>query len=417
MKTPLVHTAACWVLATTALLATAQVPGAPVAHYELQQAMLTPTPAPTSGLHKRQLLEEILSRLNPNHNRAEGDSADEEASNNANGDGEANTSDTTTESSTSTTSRNTRTSQTSETTPTSNDDEETVTSRTTQTRTSRTSTSRTTSSTDTEDDSGDSETSTTSKSSSSPTSKSTSTKSTSSMVVVTVTRPGITTTALVPPSPTIDQANGEKADVGSSGNQTTIIAASVSTAGGLALAVIIWFLYIRRKNRMRYGDEDTFAKSATKPYTPPSRPYVPANQSPSLFALQGHGNDGYVKQEADVFVTGQRLLGDQYEQPKVSNEAPNDSTQLLPPGRPYQQQPPPPQPRMQPSASFRPGPPAPGMYGVPRRQQTQPLIQPQSQPQPQQQYRPPVHHNTMPRQQQQYQQQHEVPYNTYNNGY
>ncbi|KAJ2795024.1 hypothetical protein H4R20_006024 [Coemansia guatemalensis] len=162
-----------------------------------------------------------------------------------------------------------------------------------------------------------------------PTDSPTPTDESSSMVVVTATRPGVTTTTMVGPAPTIDDANGDKADVGTSGNLTSIIVASSVTAAALLLCTVLFYLYRRRKNRMTHGEEDFFAKgplggsplsgadntvTTTSPFIPPAQP----------------SGDGYVKPEDNTFygagaITNGRRTEDSFRsQPAVS-----DNTHLL----------------------------------------------------------------------------------------
>ncbi|KAJ2787122.1 hypothetical protein GGI15_000998 [Coemansia interrupta] len=395
--------AVCWVLATTAVISMAQENGNSSAAFkrvaeaqvaeavESQDILQTPTPTVVPGRHPRQLLQSIIDALNPNKDgRADGDSSEGNtdntedtgtASDNNNNNNNSQTSDDTPSSSPQTS----RTSDTDSqpTSDTSDGNQDTETSDTSTSRTRNTSTRRT-SSTDggSEDSSTDSSTKTSStKTSSTKTSPTTTSKSTS-MVVVTVTRPGSTITTVAPPPPTIDQANGDKADVGTSENLTTIIAAPTATAVALMLFAVLFYLHRRRKNRIRYSDDDTFTKGAAGKAT---KPYAPPNNPTGLFAPREHGNDGYIKEEAGN-------SGDYY-----PSHGPNDNTRLLPPqqfGQPAA------------GANFRPMGAAAGVAGMagaaavaggagaygrqqpqqPHRQPTQPSYQPsyQQQPLPQQ---------------------------------
>ncbi|KAJ1932363.1 hypothetical protein EC988_009484 [Linderina pennispora] len=87
------------------------------------------------------------------------------------------------------------------------------------------------------------------------------------MVVVTITRPGLTTTMLRD-FPTIDQANGEKADVGASTNLTTVIAAPCVTAGGLLVCAIVFYFMRRRAVSSKYGVDDIFSQPVNQSSDP-----------------------------------------------------------------------------------------------------------------------------------------------------
>ncbi|KAJ1841862.1 hypothetical protein LPJ73_005980 [Coemansia sp. RSA 2703] len=398
--------AVCWVLATTAAISLAQENGNSRAEFKRvaeaqvaetigsQDIFSTPTPTVVPARHPRQLLQSIIDALNPNKDgRADGDSSD--AGNTDNTDNTETASDNnnnnsqTSDSTPSSSSRSSRPSNTNsqQTSDTSNDNQDTETSDTPSSRTSRSSTQRTSS---TEDNGDESSTNSSTKTSSSKTSSTKSSPTTTSksttMVVVTVTRPGSTITTVAPPPPTIDQANGDKADVGTSENLTTIIAAPTATAVALMLFAVLFYLHRRRKNRIRYSDDDAFSKGGAGKAT---KPYVPPNNPEGLFAPRDHGNDGYIKEEAGN-------LGDYYP-PHV----PNDNTLLLPP----QQQPP----------QF--GQPAAGSQFHPmdtRHQPSQPHRQPTQlpyQPPHRQQPRPPQFHNQAPPPSQ------FVNGNTVNNGY
>ncbi|KAJ1725431.1 hypothetical protein LPJ53_000361 [Coemansia erecta] len=398
--------AVCWVLATTAAISMAQEDGNSSAAFKRvaeaqvaeavgsQDILQTPTPTVVPARHPRQLLQSIIDALNPNKDvRADGDSSDEgntdntdntgTASDNNNNNNNSQTSDDTPSSS----SQPSRTSNTDNqpTSDTNDDNQDTETSNTSTSRTSNTSTRRTSS---TDDDGDDSSTDTSTKTSSTKTSSTktspTTTSKSTSMVVVTVTRPGSTITTVAPPPPTIDQANGDKADVGTSENLTTIIAAPTATAVALMLFAVLFYLHRRRKNRIRYSDDDTFTKGAAGKAT---KPYAPPNNPEGLFAPREHGNDGYIKEEAGN-------LGDYY-----PSHGPNDNTRLLPPQQPQQFG----QPAA--GANFRPMGAAAGVAGMagaaavaggaaaynrqqpqqpqqPHRQPTQPSYQPSYQPQP-----------------------------------
>ncbi|KAI7834795.1 hypothetical protein BX661DRAFT_175537 [Kickxella alabastrina] len=442
MKPILAKVTVYWLLATSALLATttpaAAEPRVPRIHkrvVEVSSTEILPpstpaTPIPNVALmrHPRQLLSNILDILNPGNIGK--DSSDSES--NAAADGEESTQVTDDETTptqepssttptTRSTSRNTSSSRSmsdTETTPTSDTGDDgdvvTVTSSTTQTRASS-STSKSESSTkssDDNDESTDDEPTDTNDDESTPTptdSSSSATRSSSisstktSLVLVTVTRPGTTITAMVSASPTIDQANGEKADVGAVENLTTVIVAPTVAAVALLLLAILFFLHKKRKNRIRYDGEDAFASGPTKPYTPPTKPYAPPNQVNSVFNPTGHSNDGYVKEENDLFTSNERRMGDHYSPPQPAN----DNTQLLPNSQYQQQQAPFAQhatgdymqaPGAAPVAGG-------GLYGVPLQQQPshQSVRQP---PQP-----------IMNWQQQPPRPQQGAPYNNNNNGY
>ncbi|KAJ2614969.1 hypothetical protein H4S08_001450 [Coemansia sp. RSA 1365] len=151
----------------------------------------------------------------------------------------------------------------------------------------------------------------------------------SSMVVVTATRPGVTTTTMIGPAPTIDDANGDKADVGSSGNLTSIIVASSVTAAALLLCTVLFYLYRRRRNRMTHGEEDFFAKGPLDG-SPLSRagntvattsPFIPPAQS---------SDDGYTKPEDSAFYGAGAVSNDRRtEESFRSQSAVNDNTHLL----------------------------------------------------------------------------------------
>ncbi|KAJ2853420.1 hypothetical protein FB639_006543, partial [Coemansia asiatica] len=275
--------------------------------------------------HPRQLLSDLLDVLNPiKDGRADGDSTADTQTDNTDTTPTDNTLDTTdtTPSSSQPTSRTSPTSDTQRTSRTTSDRE-----------TDTTSDTRPSSDTSTSDESSTSRTSRTSRTSNtssseedtpSPTPDSSSTHSTtkpSSLVVVTVTRTGSTITTFEPAAPTIDQANGEKADVGTSENLPTIIAAPVATAVALMLFAVLYYLHRRRRNRIRYSDDDTFSKTPSNPVV---KPYVPPNKSmeSSPFDLRTHHNNGYNVEHSDGYHTAQQM--------------PNDSTSLLPNSQ-YQQ--------------------------------------------------------------------------------
>ncbi|KAJ2274818.1 hypothetical protein J3F81_002085 [Coemansia sp. RSA 371] len=119
------------------------------------------------------------------------------------------------------------------------------------------------------------------------------------MEVVTVTRPGVTRTTLIGPAPTIDQQDGNKADVGASGNQTSIIVATVVTAVALLLCTVLYYLYKRRKKSLQHGDDGFFAKggerantiSTASPFIPPGDGYVDARRTDESGRSQFSAND------------------------------------------------------------------------------------------------------------------------------
>ncbi|KAJ1843695.1 hypothetical protein LPJ57_009673, partial [Coemansia sp. RSA 486] len=234
----LTKVAACWVLATTTLPGT--VAGTDAHIYKRVAAQEVAGTGPVEPLtsarsmqrHPRQLLSDILDALNPNRDgRADSDSETDTATGNIDSTPTDNT-DTTPTEDTSSSESSSETSRSSRTSPTS---ESESSSRTSDRESETSETSRTSERSSTRESSSESsETSETSErsSKSSETSSKTSptpTKS-SSLVIVTVTRTGSTITTFEPEAPTIDQANGEKADVGTSENLTTIIAAPVATA-------------------------------------------------------------------------------------------------------------------------------------------------------------------------------------------
>ncbi|KAJ2741223.1 hypothetical protein GGI20_005341, partial [Coemansia sp. BCRC 34301] len=119
-----------------------------------------------------------------------------------------------------------------------------------------------------------------------------------------VTRPDVTITTKVPPPPIIDQSDGDKADVGAPSNLVTIIVAPTVTAVALLLCAIMYFMYSKRKNRLRYGDEDIFAKSGGgggAGRNSEGSPFSQADHHTSPFILREHSNntraDGYIKEE------------------------------------------------------------------------------------------------------------------------
>ncbi|KAJ2399491.1 hypothetical protein GGI23_002622 [Coemansia sp. RSA 2559] len=180
---------------------------------------------------------------------------------------------------------------TSSTTETSSDSQTpTSTSSTSSDDSHSSSSSRTSKHTTTSDSKGESSTPTDSSPSSSPDPTSdSSSDSSSSFVLVTVTRPNSVVTTSVA-RPTIDDANGDKANVGGSSNLTTIIVAPVVTSLALLFCAVMLFLYIRRKNRNKYNNEDVFAKGASHSGA--------RDNSMSPFIPQGHDSgDGYVKEE------------------------------------------------------------------------------------------------------------------------
>ncbi|KAJ1799913.1 hypothetical protein LPJ75_006599, partial [Coemansia sp. RSA 2598] len=292
--------AACWVLATAALLGTVSATEASEHNYKraaqsdvagISPVQLPPLSSPkTVQRHPRQLLSDIIDLFNPSREgRAEGDSTEDTPTDNA-----VETSTENSQSSTETT-PSSSSSPTSRTSPTSETERETSSSG----RDTETSDSSRTSEKSTTEESNTSRTSRTSRTSSTDEETSTSTSNTrtsptttksSSLVIVTITREGSTRTTYKPPPPTIDQANGEKADVGTSENLPAIIAASVATGVALILAAILYYLHRKRKSRIRHEDDDAFFKS-----TPEPKPYAPPNKvtGNSPFDLRTHGNDGY----------------------------------------------------------------------------------------------------------------------------
>ncbi|KAJ2556750.1 hypothetical protein EV175_001790 [Coemansia sp. RSA 1933] len=155
---------------------------------------------------------------------------------------------------------------------------------------SQSSTSTDTTSSNTSTDSSDSSSPTSTDTTTSTSSPEPSSESSSSYVLVTVTRPNSVVTTSVA-RPTIDDANGDKANVGGSSNLTTIIVAPVVTSIALLFCAVMLFLYIRRKNRNKYSSEDVFAKGA-------GSNSGGRDNSMSPFIPQGHDSgDGYVKEE------------------------------------------------------------------------------------------------------------------------
>ncbi|PIA19321.1 hypothetical protein COEREDRAFT_79265 [Coemansia reversa NRRL 1564] len=150
-----------------------------------------------------------------------------------------------------------------------------------------------------------------------------------SMVVVTATRPGVTTTTMIGPAPTIDDANGDKADVGSSGNLTSIIVASSVTAAALLLCTVLFYLYRRRRNRMTHGEEDFFAKGPLDGSPLSRADNTIATTSPFIPPAQSSG-DGYTKPEDSAFYGAGAVSNDRRTEDSFrSQSAVNDNTHLL----------------------------------------------------------------------------------------
>ncbi|KAI9504045.1 hypothetical protein BX070DRAFT_223323 [Coemansia spiralis] len=343
-------TSATWVLAAAALVfsvdADAVADGSPAA------TLATPKAEDLNAmaLHRRDLLDSLANFFNPSRvaNAAsttvdtnDDNNTDNDTNNNNdnttpadnNNSSSQSSSDTKTTSSKGSTSSSQQTHTSSSGSDTNNDNQTTETSTSTKTRSAS---STNTSSADSESPTDG----TTASSSSSPSSSSPTPTSSSSYVLVTVTRPNTVITTSVA-RPTIDDANGDKANVGTSSNLTTIIVAPTVTAIALLLCAIMLFMYMRRKNRSKYGEEDIFAKDS----------YVRPDNSTSPFIPQEHDSgDGYVKDEATPFyaagaaaATGAaagaasgmhgRRTGDSY----GSNSSAGDNTHLLANQRPYQQ--------------------------------------------------------------------------------
>ncbi|KAJ2453107.1 hypothetical protein EV183_002447 [Coemansia sp. RSA 2336] len=160
-------------------------------------------------------------------------------------------------------------------------------------------------------------------SSESPSPTSDSESSSKSMEVVTVTRPGATKTTMVGPAPTIDQVNGDKADVGASGNQTSIIVATVVTAVALLLCTVLYYLYRRRRKLLEHREDDFFTKSAP---SPPRGDNTISTTSPFIPPGQLAG-DGYMPDGA--YAAGAMPMSRHTDETFRSQASANDSTHLL----------------------------------------------------------------------------------------
>ncbi|KAJ2443747.1 hypothetical protein GGI03_007952 [Coemansia sp. RSA 2337] len=301
------RTASCWALAATALLATTAVSASDIPHKRVGAAGPVENNAVAESgelwrHHRRGILDDIASLLDPiRQPRADDDESSGGGSPGNNTDDNAQpTSNTSTTKPTSATSSmkssTTPTSRTSSSTTTEDTPSSTTSSKPTSSRTSstRSSSTRSTPTSRTSDDKPTSDEPTSPTASPSPT-------PTSGMVVVTVTRPDVTITTRVPPPPIIDQSNGDKADVGTPSNLTTIIVAPTVTAVALLVCAILYYMYSKRKNRAKYGDEDIFAKSAGRntegsPFSQTNTsPFIPPEHSSSTRA------DGYIKEENNAF--------------------------------------------------------------------------------------------------------------------
>ncbi|KAJ2743586.1 hypothetical protein GGI19_006681, partial [Coemansia pectinata] len=235
------RTASCWALAATALLAVTAASASDIPHKRVGAAGPVENNAVAESgelgrHHRRGILDDIASIFNPiRQPRADGDSSSgggSSGNNTGDDDNSKPTSDThtpaptsassSTKSSTTPTTRSS-TSTTPEETSSSTTPPKSSSSRTSSTRSSST---RSTPSSRSSEDKPTSDEPTSPTASPSPTSN-------SGMVIVTVTRPDVTITTRVPPPPIIDQSNGDKADVGTPSNLTTIIVAPSVTAVAL----------------------------------------------------------------------------------------------------------------------------------------------------------------------------------------
>ncbi|KAJ2511670.1 hypothetical protein H4217_007266 [Coemansia sp. RSA 1939] len=244
-------------------------------------------------IQQRDLLDSLQNLLNPSRAGRAGESDEATATEGDNGNTDENTPtgdvESTTPTRTSTRETTSRTTSSSSSTSTNdsssdtgNNSDSSATSRRT-TTTDETTTPSDSSTDGSETATSDSETSKET-SATEPTSSPEPTSDTSSFVMVTVTRPNTVITTSVE-RPTIDDANGDKADVGRSSNLTTIIVAPVVTSVALLFCAVMLFMYIRRRNRSKYANDDVFAKGARENST---SPFIP----------QRHGSgDGYVKDE------------------------------------------------------------------------------------------------------------------------
>ncbi|KAJ2849510.1 hypothetical protein IWW36_002577 [Coemansia brasiliensis] len=156
-----------------------------------------------------------------------------------------------------------------------------------------------------------------------------------SMEVVTVTRPGVTKTTMVGPAPTIDQVNGDKADVGASGNQTSIIVATVVTAVALLLCTVLYYMYRRRRKLLEHREDDFFTKGAP---SPPRGDNTISTTSPFIPPGQPSG-DGYMPEGA--YAAGTMPMGRHTDETFRSQNSANDSTHLLAQQQPMRQNSPP----------------------------------------------------------------------------
>ncbi|KAJ2699475.1 hypothetical protein H4218_002625 [Coemansia sp. IMI 209128] len=301
------RTASCWALGVSVLAAASAVhAGSDIPHERTAGPLMDNGVAGLGEferLYQRGILDDLANLFNPTRvPRADDDESASGGAGNSDDNNpppttptSATTPTSTTETTPTTPTSKTTTTPTSRTTPTSTTEEatSTTTTRTSNTRTSNTRTSnsrtsntgRTTEELPTTDE--PEETTTTS-----------STKTTSSgLVIVTYTRPDRTITTNVPPPPIIDQSDGDKADVGAPSNLTTVIVAPIATAVALLLCAIMYYMYSKRKNRVKYGDEDIFAKGAAGRHSEGSpfsqsdtSPFVPPEHSSNARA------DGYIKE-------------------------------------------------------------------------------------------------------------------------
>ncbi|KAJ2493993.1 hypothetical protein IWW37_000071 [Coemansia sp. RSA 2050] len=297
------RTASCWALGVAALVAALVANAASDIPHERAAGPFEDN-GDIERYHPRGILEDLASLLNPvrvpraddDESESGGGATDNHSDDNnppPTSSTSATTPTSTTQATTTTSTTRTTTTPTTRTTPTSTTEETTTTTttRTSNTRTSNTrttTTGRTTQELPTTEDPDE------------PTTTTTSTRpTTSGVVIVTYTRPDRTITTRVPPPPIIDQSDGDKADVGAPSNLTTVIVAPIATAVALLLCAIMYYMYSKRKNRVKYGDEDIFAKGAAGRNSEGS-PFSQSNASP--FIPPEHSSnaraDGYIKESA-----------------------------------------------------------------------------------------------------------------------
>ncbi|KAJ2829745.1 hypothetical protein GGI24_002070 [Coemansia furcata] len=302
------RTASCWALAASAVLVT--VSGYDIPHKgvvgPLRRAVAESGGGEGGQQQRRGILDDIANLLDPSRNPRADDNNSESG---GGGGGASHTDDNNPPPDSKTTKPSPSSSTTPSSTPTtpsstSTTPDTTPSSSTTKASSSPSSSPRSnTSSHATSTPHTTDTTPTTPDPTSPPPSSSSSPKPTPStdMVVVTVTRPNVTITTHVPPPPIIDQSDGDKADVGAPSNLTTVIVAPCVTAVALLLCAVMYYMYSKRRNRVKYGDEDIFAKGARR--NTEGSPFSQNNASP--FVPPEHSNsaraDGYIKEENDAF--------------------------------------------------------------------------------------------------------------------